>query len=299
MKVKDYVIWIFTPLLIVLGMDRYTKWAAHSMDGESFLFVQFEKFYNQGAILGLFSKLPEMIRIVTFSTGGAFLVFVFIIVQMILPGRLIPLRFFSSVLLGGILGNVIDRVASGKVFDFISVPLVSKDIVFNLADVFQWIGYIGSVTFLFVFGNELWPKVKRRRRYWVDFKYQFRYCMKLLTIGLSFGVISIVFSYTFLRVTVMELVGPKINIESEFLYPFFFSYLIIVLVFLTILFLAALVLSRSSIGPVITFENYLRTLMYGEDKAKTLKIRKTDDFQKLQALSDEITDYIKRLKKES
>src|SRR6516164_3158834 len=69
--------------------------------------------HNRGAILGTFSDLPPMLRVVSLSTGGAFLIFIYGAIQYLLPSRSMPLRSGMSLLLGGILGNVSDRIMHG------------------------------------------------------------------------------------------------------------------------------------------------------------------------------------------
>lgn len=82
------------------------------------------------------------------NTGGAFGLFprkghVFLIVTLIAVATIVYLLFFSSVrhnlanlglalLLGGSLGNLVDRLVSGGVIDFIQV---GNTPIFNLADV--------------------------------------------------------------------------------------------------------------------------------------------------------------------
>lgn len=82
------------------------------------------------------------------NTGGAFGLFprkshVFLIVTLIAVGLLVYLLFFSdlrhdlanlglALLLGGSLGNLVDRVISGGVIDFLQL---GNTPVFNLADI--------------------------------------------------------------------------------------------------------------------------------------------------------------------
>ena len=55
--------------------------------------------HNPGAMLGLFSDLPPVLRIVSLSTGGAFLVVIYALIQYLLPIKSLILRSGMSVLL--------------------------------------------------------------------------------------------------------------------------------------------------------------------------------------------------------
>src|SRR5690606_32786553 len=96
--------------------------------------------FNPGAMLGAFSALPPVLRIVSLSTGGAFLCFIYLAIQHLIPIKAKALRVGMSILLGGILGNVTDRIARGSVTDFllIGTPQMSSP-AFNVADAVQWV----------------------------------------------------------------------------------------------------------------------------------------------------------------
>jgi signal peptidase II len=55
----------------------------------------------------------------------------------------------AGLLVGGALGNVVDRVLYGFVFDFLNMSCcgINNPFVFNLADVFIFAGAIGLVLF--------------------------------------------------------------------------------------------------------------------------------------------------------
>ena len=148
-----------SPLFFTWGIDQITKlWATKLTDLEWFGVFGFMLHHNQGAILGLFSDMPAVLRIVSLATGGAFLFFLFFIIQFLLPSTSLLLRAGLSFLLGGILGNVTDRIIYGYVVDFILVGYKGSYFpVFNMADVLQWVGYIFVVTALIKDGKNSGP----------------------------------------------------------------------------------------------------------------------------------------------
>jgi len=150
MRKRDWLL-VTLPLILTWLIDRVTKIAASNMPGSSTHGpVSFILHHNHGAMLGLFSDLPAVLRIVSLSTGGAFLICSYAIIQYLLPIRSLVLRSGLSILLGGILGNVADRIIYGYVIDFIVLgsPSLSSP-AFNMADALQWVGY-GLIVFAII-----------------------------------------------------------------------------------------------------------------------------------------------------
>lgn len=297
MSKKDWTITIFL-VIGVWAIDQVTKEIAlQYVRGFNFYGpLGFVLHRNPGAMLGMFSDLPPLLRIVSLSTGGAFLVFTYAAIQFLLPHRTIVLRFGMSILLGGILGNVTDRILDGSVVDFIVLgnPKWTSP-AFNMADALQWVGY-GMVVFSLIRdGEQIWPTANFRRQIWINPKFQLRFCFVLVAIGVGFSIISGVYSYTFLKITLEKLViGITPATEAKFLVPFMYTFLVISLFFLVILFLIGRVLSHRMAGPLYAFEKYITDILDGQDRQ--LKLRAGDEFMHLEALADRLYD---RLKSES
>ena len=87
MKRKEWII-ILAPLFFVCFIDHITKlWGESLTTTISYGLIDFRLFHNKGAFLGLFSDLPPILRIVTLSTLGSFLVFSYAILQFMLPNK--------------------------------------------------------------------------------------------------------------------------------------------------------------------------------------------------------------------
>lgn len=288
MKKRDWIL-ALSPLLVVWGIDRITKsWALNLVGVKFYGPVGFLLHFNPGAILGTFSDLPPILRIVSLSTGGAFLVFWFFILQWLLPTRSMVLRTGMSFLLGGILGNVTDRIMWGRVADFVVISAYGfTSPAFNLADLLQWVGYLMIVYSLFKEGKNLWPEQNNRKSYFINPKFQIRYSLKLMSFGLFFAIISGTLSYTYLKVTITELVGISPQVEHKFLFNFVITYLIVSAAFATILFFVGLMLSHRAAGPIYAFEKFLEDLIQGKPRA--LKLRTGDEFRHLEELADRLT----------
>ncbi len=296
MKKRDWLL-VTLPLIATWILDRVSKVAASNMPGSSTHGpVSFILHHNHGAMLGLFSDLPAVLRIVSLSTGGAFLICSYVIVQYLLPIRSLMLRSGLSILLGGILGNVADRIIYGYVIDFIVLgsPSLSSP-AFNLADALQWVGY-GMIVFAIIReGDLLWPEYNSRKVYWINKKFQLKYCLVLMAVGLGLTLISLVFSYTYLRVTISELVGNNQFLLNKFLIPFVITYAIICVAFCAILFAVGRLISHRIAGPVYAFERFLiDNLLEGKDRG--LKLRSGDEFRHLEELAEKVRIELRRRK---
>lgn len=275
-------------------IDQLTKaWAGHSLSDLRFYGpLGLVLHHNPGAILGTFADLPPILRVVSLSTGGAFLVTIYGAIQYLLPSRSIQLRVGMSLLLGGILGNVTDRITAGSVTDFIvfGSPSLTTP-AFNMADAIQWVGYGLVVYGLLRDGNIFWPDANSRRTMWINPRFQLKYCLIIVACGLGFAVVNGVFAYTFLRVTIDDLViGPARMMETRFLVPFLQTYAVITAGFLITLFALGRILSHRTAGPVYALDMYLRDLMQGKDRK--LRLRNGDDFPHLEELADELRPII-------
>lgn len=295
MKPREWF-YVLLPLFATWIVDRITKqWAAGLFGMHHYGPVTFVVHQNHGAMLGLFNDLPSVLRIVTLSTSGIFILCAYLVVQYMLPIKSLTLRCGLSALIGGILGNVSDRIAWGYVVDFIMLGHGTMPTpVFNLADVFQWVGY-ATITFALIReGDKLWPEKELRGRYWINRSFQLKYSLLLMVIGMALSLVGLVFSYTYLKVTISELVGNNEFLINRFLKPFVISYALICLTFCVVLFMLGKFFSHRIAGPVYAFERYLRARLRGED-AK-LKLRRHDDFNHLEALSVFVSEELAKIK---
>lgn len=101
--------------------------------------------WNQGMNFGLLASSQDLTRWLLVAIALAVCVWVCIWVLRSRPGRLA--RVAAGLLVGGALGNVIDRLAYGAVADFLnmSLPGWSNPYSFNIADIAIFAGAIGLV----------------------------------------------------------------------------------------------------------------------------------------------------------
>lgn len=279
--------------LIVFGIwfiDFITKWAAMTYIRVFDFYgpVGLVLHYNPGAMLGVFSGLPPILRIVSLSTGGIFLCFIYLALQFLIPHSVHILRMGMSILLSGILGNVTDRILRGAVTDFIVLgsPTMASP-AFNVADVVQWVGYGMIVYSLIREGHLFWPEQNSRRTRWVNPAFQVKYVGLLMVIALAFVSISGVFFYTYLKITIDALTpASMLETERRFLIPFFITFSVVSFGFLLALYIIGRTVSHRMAGPLYAFEKFVEDLLAGKDRG--LRLRAGDEFTHLEELSDKL-----------
>ena len=123
--------WFLALALAIVGLDQATKWVIReSLErGEAHAVVWPLKIVhvtNNGAAFGLFQGAGPLLALTSILGLGAILVYLFN------PGFAHPLmRLGLAFMLGGAVGNLVDRVATGEVVDFLKVPNWPA---FNVAD---------------------------------------------------------------------------------------------------------------------------------------------------------------------
>lgn len=295
MKTKDWVL-VVASLIIAVLIDQFTKKLALGTPEAWLGPVHIILIQNHGAMLGLFSNLPAFLRIVTLSTSGFFLLSIYCFLQYIIPIRILKLRIGLSLLIGGILGNVIDRTLLGFVVDFLAVQVFGwHSPVWNAADMIQWIGYILIMYSLLKDGHLLWPDQNIRNTFWVNKKFQIKYAIVFMLTGILLTLISLVFSYTYLKITLTEVYGQNLAAVNQYTEAFMYSFLLLVLAFSATLFIIAKIISHRIAGPVYAFERFLNEILEGKGLTKTgraLKLRAGDDFTHLENLAEKVRDKI-------
>lgn len=302
MKRKDWFL-VASILFATIFIDQISKfWASELTSEHTYGIFRLLLIHNHGAMLGLFSDLPAILRIVTLSTSGIFILCLYCLIQYLIPRKLLRLRISLSILAGGIIGNVLDRVFYGYVIDFIAVKINQwHSPIWNIADVIQWIGYAFMIYYLAKHSNELWPDQNERKTFWVNKKFQIKHSVFFTVTGLFITLVSVVFSFTYLKVTLQELAGNDPVLISKFTRPFLFTFLVLSLMFAIILFTVGKLISHRIAGPLYAFERFLKEILDGKGLTKegaALKLRTNDDFKHLEELAEQIRSKIHKINSE-
>jgi signal peptidase II len=130
MKYKFYVL-----TLAVLVLDHVTKWLARDrLDPEHAIelipgYLRISYVSNTGVAFGLFRDLGSPWKPYVLAAMAIVAVIVILVYSLRMPSSRILLQCALAVIMGGILGNFVDRILQGYVVDFIE---------FHIRDVFHW-----------------------------------------------------------------------------------------------------------------------------------------------------------------
>lgn len=138
-NIKNKFYFIFLGLLICL-LDQFSKYLIsinyNSILGKNLFFFTVDFIKNYGAAFNIFSGSRLLLSTVS-------VLFSFLLIYIILKNNIFKtIDIFSySLILGGTLGNGIDRILKGYVVDFINLNFINFP-VFNIADASINIGFL-------------------------------------------------------------------------------------------------------------------------------------------------------------
>lgn len=265
-------------LVVVLVLDQVTKRYGVSAQ---------DIHWNYGIVFGLYSDVSPTIRIITLCSFGGFLLAIYFILLFFVPKNILSLKIGLSLLIGGVLGNVIDRMVDGKTIDFIPMPMTN--IVFNLADFCQWVGAFLILWNIWRRGAEIWRPDNQRGQYLILPKEQIQFCIKLVAITVATSGIVGIFSFAFLRVILIEARAPN---SVAILTNFSVAYISIVALFCGVVFVFGLYVSHRSAGPIHAFSLFVQDLTQG--KIRDFQLRDRDHFKELEKIALKLQDHFKK-----
>ncbi len=125
----------------VLLLDQISKYLISIKVAEGTIievipkFLYFTNIKNTGAAFGMFQSYTKILTIISLVA-----IFLIIILKVMLNLEFLFYNIALGFILGGALGNLVDRYFVGEVTDFISFTFFGP--VFNIADSFIVIGFI-------------------------------------------------------------------------------------------------------------------------------------------------------------
>lgn len=132
-----------TKFVVVQMLDLYSR--------QEILFlppwITFRMAWNEGINFGLLAHSSDLARWALIALAIAISVWVWAWVRREPHSRTVKIS--AGLLIGGAMGNVLDRIIYGAVADFLnmSVPGISNPYSFNVADIAIFAGAIGLVFF--------------------------------------------------------------------------------------------------------------------------------------------------------
>lgn len=132
-----------TKLAVVQGLNLIERGAIDVVPP----YLTFRMAWNRGINFGLFAHDADVMRWVLIAVALAISVWVWLWVRR--EGATRWAQISAGVLIGGALGNVVDRVVYGAVADFLNMSCCGIDnpYAFNVADIAIFAGAIGLVLF--------------------------------------------------------------------------------------------------------------------------------------------------------
>ncbi|MEM1064441.1 MAG: signal peptidase II [Pseudomonadota bacterium] len=141
--------------LAVFVADQISKWIiVHAMDLKTVgaidvlpPILNFRMGWNRGINFGLFANDSETMRWVLIAVALA--ISAWVVWWMLKEKHSLWAQISAGLLVGGALGNVIDRVIYGAVADFLNMSCCgfSNPFTFNVADIAIFAGAIGLIAF--------------------------------------------------------------------------------------------------------------------------------------------------------
>ena len=241
---------------------------------------------NKGFIFGTLQDLPASLTLVTLSSMGGLLFFIYMFLIIMLSPQLNVLIAGLGLLVGGILGNVIDRAIHGGTMDFIPLNLpYMGPIVFNPADAFQWIGAVIIAVKIITKDDIIWYPENQRGFSLVNSKEQVKFALKFAVISLCTCLVLGLFSLSYLTLTLQSM---HIQSKSPAI-GFAISYVAITLFFTTLSFFSGLLISQRTAGPLYAFEKYVEDLLKGDQR--DLKLREGDNYKHLEKIASDLKNH--------
>lgn len=159
------IVAIVAALVFVLDqVSKYVVVHAMALDARGVIEVwppllEFRMAWNYGINFGLFAGQADLTRWVLIAVALGIVLFVLVWLRRDPPGTVGLIA--GGCLVGGALGNVVDRLIYGAVADFLNMSCCGIDnpYIFNVADIFIFAGALGLV----IFGGEGGSKGRRKK----------------------------------------------------------------------------------------------------------------------------------------
>lgn len=237
---------------------------------------------NYGVFLGFLSNTGATFRIITLTTFSGFLLFIYSVFLYLLPNNLGFIKYTLSVILSGILGNVVDRMTRSYTVDFIPFHWGDFHAAFNIADIFLFCGTAFLIFSIFKYEDKIWHPDNSRNNYLINPREQLRLAFKFFLISFFTSIFLGVFSFSFLK--------SFASLNSTLINEFAIIYLLLALLFCSSTFLIGVIISHKSAGPLYAFEMYVERLLEGKDE--TLILRDGDNYRHLEDVAKKLHHHL-------
>lgn len=267
--------------LVTVFVDQFSKNMARGLPSLR---------YNQGLIMGYYADLPDSLRVISLASFAGFIFFLYICFLYLIPSRGKLFKYGLSLMVGGIFGNAIDKAVMGLTIDFIPFSFMGLETFYNLADVFLWIGAGTVLWIIFRKENLLWHPESTRKNFLIHPRDQLRVAFFLSAISFCSCLVLGLFSYTFFN-TILKTLHER---REHVMESYFITYCILTLLFCTMAFIAGIMISHKTSGPLYAFDMFVNDLIGGRDRKFTL--RDGDSYKDLEKVAEKLRVHFMRPK---
>jgi lipoprotein signal peptidase len=199
---KNLLLGGLTLFVVVAGLDwLIKKWALSLTSPLDLGFFRFFATTNEGILGGYLSELHPWIIRIFFSVLFGFLCIAGILIIHLMEHKPVArLKWGIMVYLSGVLGNIAERMSSGRITDFaiFDLPVVGE-MAFNFADLVVVIGFVMIAISVLKDAHLIWFEGSQRRGHWVEPKFQRSFGLLFVLVGFSHFAVIAVYSFTYLK----------------------------------------------------------------------------------------------------
>ena len=278
-------------VFFLIVLDQFCKKLSLNLSNNDFSLLGFSlqaPIKNYGLIFGLdFVKNDLFIKPVL---TAIFLLFFFYYVVFLIftPKKFYHFQIGLSLLFAGFSSNMLNKLTVFYTLDFIKWSPLS--LYFNLADIFQTIGWLTVISQLIFLKKYIWKKNERRKSLLVMKKFQVQFLAYCSSIFLLVSAFFILLNQQFAGFIELTQGGGDIK-QLSFAF-FSYSFFILIVVYLSVI-LFFLYISNKVFGPVYAFERYIRKLLTDKNFKEDFRLRKGDQLKHLEVLAKDIKNKLK------
>ena len=150
-----YKLHYLTLIIVLFVLDLVSKnYAENNISfGQSYTtflpFIDFFLIYNSGIAFGLFDGYGDLASNILLIITVIILAY---LIRMLIQEKVQIAKLALSLIIAGALGNIMDRIADGRVTDFLHLEVANFSFfIFNLADAFITLGAILIIYFELIY----------------------------------------------------------------------------------------------------------------------------------------------------
>lgn len=288
-KARLTLIVILSIFAFTLITDQALKlWALNLDLPLKTLGLQFFPVGNRGVLGGYLADLDPWILRIFFTVLFGFLCIGTALAIHFLKEKPIPILKTGLVIyVSGIFGNVLDRMRTGRVIDYILIPTGGGEgMAFNFADLMVFIGFILILVALFRESGQIWYRDNKRQGLWVEPRFQLHFGLLTAFVGFAHFFVIAIYSYVFLRVFITSTESVAALGPERIIRDYLFGLFVIEGVAILLSFISSIIVSHRLVGPIVALEQFIKRKLTTENSGR-LQLRSTDYFrERLGAIAD-------------